>query len=280
MTDYTGAGSRLTPERGLALDPAAWAWQPKVDGVYARVSTDRRGRIFSVLSRAGQPIAAARSLLGLLAGPPDSVLHGELEAGTEAGRRAAALRGWAALHLFDCTRHGGRDVSGRPALERHGLLGADRAELVAAGTSNPWVVDDQGDAHDVRTGRYTRPVPRDHRRLPIVPLVRDARELWGSFVVRGGGEGVVAVKLDGAAGRRGSKRKVKASDTLDCTVVAIGGGVAELAYGGRLFLASARGRWSALPVGARVEVQADGWYEAGATPRFARIQRLRTDLPA
>ena len=64
LTDYVGATSRVTPERGLALSADAWGWMPKLDGIYARVSTDRRGRIFSVLSRAGTPVREARDLIG------------------------------------------------------------------------------------------------------------------------------------------------------------------------------------------------------------------------
>ena len=280
LTDYTGAGARLDVRRGLELHRSRWAWMPKIDGCYARVSTDRRGRVFSVLSRAGTALTEARDLVGLLIGPPDSVLHGELEAHTEAGNRHAELRGWRALHLFDVTRRAGVDVAARPFADRYGALKADRAQLELAGTSNPWVVDDRGDAHDPRTGRYTRPIPRDHRRFPLVPISRDPSALWSSFVVRGGGEGVVAVRLDARAGQRAAKRKIKSTDTLDCVVLEIGAGVAALSYGGRSFVVSARGRWSSLVPGDRVEVAADGWYERGALPRFARIVRVRTDLAA
>src|SRR3990167_11218694 len=89
LTDFVGATARLSPERGLALPSARWGWQPKHDGAYARVSLDRRGRISNVLSRAGSPIREAADLVGILAGPPDSVLHGELESHTEAGNRLA-----------------------------------------------------------------------------------------------------------------------------------------------------------------------------------------------
>ena len=278
LTDYCGAGSRLTPERGLALSADAWGWMPKVDGCYARVSTDRRGRVFSVLTRAGRPLREARDLVGVLVGPPDSVLHGELDAHTEAGNRLASTRGWRALHLFDTTRHAGRDVSAMPALDRHALLAADRTALEQAGTVNPWADDEHGQAHAVTTGRYVRRIPRDWRRFPLVPMHRDARALWSEHVERGGGEGVVAVRLAAPAGARDSKRKIKASDTLDCTVVSCGGGAALLSYRTHLFAVSARGRWSTLTTGTHVEVAADGWYESTTAPRFARLVRVRADV--
>lgn len=279
LVDYTGAGARIDPERGLALDDRRWAWQPKVDGCYARVSLDRRGRIVSVLSRAGAQIREAQDLLGLIAGAPDSVLHGELEAHTEAGERAAAARGWRALHLFDATRSGGRDVSALPYSERYGLLHRAHAELELAGRVSPWVDDDQGDAHSAKTGRYTRRIPRDVRRTPIVPMARGVsagRELWRDHVERGGGEGLVAVRLDAPARGRGSKRKIKATDTIDCTVVAVDSSAAVLSYGGHSFAVSAKG--AVLVPGQIVEVKHDGWYESSVTPRFARIVRTRVDL--
>lgn len=281
LLEYTGAGSRLDPARGLALDDDRWGWQPKVDGVYARVSLDRRGRISNVIARSGAPLREAQDLIGILAGPPDSVLHGELEAHTEAGNRAAAARGWRALHVFDVTRWHGTDVCARAYADRHALIVDAQAELVSAGPRNPWVVDDQGDAHDARTGRYTKPIPRDVRRLPVVAITCGrgaARDLWREVVEVGGGEGLVAVRLDAPARARGAKRKIKATDTLDCRVLACAGGAARLEYGGQVFTVSARGRWSQLTPGAIVEVAADGWYERGATPRFARIVRLRGDL--
>lgn len=280
LTDYVGAGSRLAPDRGLALDGRHWAWMPKVDGVYARVSLDRRGRIANVLTRAGSPIAEARDLVGLLAGPPDSVLHGELEAHTEAGNRAAATRGWRALHLFDATRIEGRDVSSQPFTDRYGALHRAHAMIELAGRNSPWSDDDQGDAHD-KHGRYCKRIPRDIRRTPIVPLARaSGADLWREHVEIGGGEGLVAVRLDAKAGARGAKRKIKATDTLDCRVLSCGGGAARLEYGGQVFTVSARGSWSALSPGAVVEVACDGWYESRATPRFARIVRVRADLHA
>lgn len=281
LTDYCGAGSRLTPERGLELDPRRWAWMPKVDGVYARVSLDRRGRISNILARSGSPLREAADLIGLVVGPPDSVFHGELDAHTESGNRTALLRGWRALHLFDCTRFAGQDIAARPFVKRYGALHRAHAELELAGRNTPWLDDENDRAHDKRTGRYSRRIPRDIRRTPIVPLVRvHGATLWREHVELGGGEGLVAVRLDAPARARNAKRKIKATDTLDCRVLACEGGAARLEYGGNAFTVSARGAWSALQPGQVVEVACDGWYETQTAPRFARIVRVRVDLAA
>lgn len=284
LLDYAGAGSRLDPSAGLALDPARWAWQPKVDGVYARISTDRAGRIVTLLHRSGAPVSVADAggLYGLSIGLPDAVLHAELEAGTEAGRRAAASRGWTAAHLFDCSRLLGRSVASLPYSERYGWLHRWQAQVESDGTiarDDWWQLDEQGDAHDPATGRYCRAVPRDLRRLPVLELGRGAgagQRLWQSVVSRGGGEGLVAVRLDAQLGARGSKRKIKCTDNIDAVVVAVFGRVATCSYAGTLF--SLRVGASPVRVGQVVEVAHDGWYESSATLRFARLVRSRPDL--
>jgi hypothetical protein len=282
LTDYCGAGSRITLDAALRLDPKRWAIQPKQDGCYVRITTDRRGRIASMLCRSGRPPGRedVADLIGVVAGPADAVLHGELEASTEAGVRARATRGFALVHLFDATRYQGRPVGSLPYQERYGLLHRAQARVEQEGVVDPWTLDDQGDAHDLATGRYVPQVPRDQRRCPVVPQVRGraaTEQLWASYVEQGG-EGLVAVALDAPQGRRGCKRKIKASSTLDCAVLACSGGAAVLEYGGQTFAVSARGRWAQLVPGQVVECQHDGWYEAGATPRFARIIRVRSDL--
>lgn len=277
IVDYVGAGARLAPELALALDPRRWAWQPKRDGVYARVTLDHRGRVARVLSRAGAELPEAADLIGILAGEPDSVLHGELEAHTEAGNRAAAARGWRALHLFDCTRAGGRDVTALPYEDRYGLLHRAQVhleqELLARVAS--WKLDAGGDAHD-RRGRFCRAVPRDLRRLPIVPLHRGggaAAGLWRDHVELGGGEGVVAVQLRAPARARGGKRKVKLTMSIEAVVVEAGAGLVRVVYGGQAFTVG-----GSAPVGSIVTVLHDGWYEGRAVPRFARLERIRRDL--
>jgi hypothetical protein len=275
IVDYAGAGARLELERAMQLDADRWAWQPKIDGCYVRVSTDRRGRIASVVTRAGAPIGT--ELLGTPIGLLDAVLAGELEAHTEAGERAAAIRGWRNVHLFDVSRLRGVNCAGLPYRDRYASLHREQA-LAELELEQRYVIDDQGDAHD-RAGRYSRPVPRDCRRTPIVPMSRGAgggRELWRTFVDVAGGEGLVAVRLDAPLGARGAKRKVKVTDTLEAVVLEADGRAAALSYRGHRFVVSARG--AELVAGDIVEVRHDGWYEGSVTPRFARIVRVRNDL--
>lgn len=278
LTDYAGAGALLDPSELRTLDDR-WAVQPKVDGVYARVELDAAGAIARVVSRAAEPLSAAADLIGIVAGAPGSVLHGELEAHTEAGVRAAATRGWAALHLFDVSAIGGRDVSGLSYADRYAELHRQQALLETGGPGRVrlWEVDAQGDAHDAG-GRYCRRVPRDLRRLPIVPLARGAAarsELWSSYVDRGGGEGLVAVRLDARLGARAAKRKVKATDTIDAVVVAVGHQAITVTARGLVWTMA-----GVAPVGAVVEVAHHGWYETSTAPRFARVARVREDLRA
>jgi hypothetical protein len=209
LLDYCGAGARLTPERGTALPHTAWAWQPKIDGVYARVTLDARGRVQRVLSRAGEPLRDAADLVGILAGPPDSVLHGELEAHTEAGIRAATTRGWAALHLYDVTRLDGRPLDREPYRARYAALHQAQAQLEDAGAArrHDWT-DDATGRHHGASGRFVAAIPRDLRRFPVVPMARGkgaGEALWRAHVEVGGGEGIVAVRLDAPAKARGSQ---------------------------------------------------------------------------
>lgn len=287
LLDYAGAGARLSAAAGLALDPARWAWQPKLDGVYVRASTDHKGRIVTLLHRSGRPVAVADAggLYGLHTALPDAVVCGELEAGTEAGRRAAACRGWVALHLFDASRLAGRSVASLPYADRYARLlrwQADVEELGELSRHDWWQTDEHGRAHDPATGRYCRAVPRDLRRLPVVELVRGAgggERLWAAHVEREGGEGLVAVRLDAPLGARGGKRKIKSTDTLDAVVIDVIGRVAVLSWAGRRFSVRVPAA-TTLERGSVVEVAHDGYYEADAVPRFARVVRRRADLSA
>jgi hypothetical protein len=280
--DYPGPRGRLAIDAALKLDPRRWAAMPKADGVCARVRLDQRGRIASVLSRNGRALPEARDMLGIVAGPPDGVLWGELDAHTEAGNRIATERGWRNLSLFDVSRYAGRDVAGLSFGERYGLLHRAQAELECDGRARKAAaLEGRGGRQFSASGQFARPVPRDLRRLPILPLARGPgalEQLWAEHVERAGGEGLVAVRLDAPLGKRGAKRKIKATDTLDCVVLACAGGAATLSWRGYAFAVSARGRWSALRAGQVVSVQHDGWYESGVQPRFARLVRERPDL--
>lgn len=290
---YVGPARLLTPSAGLAIG-RGWAWQPKFDGCYAEARTDAAGRLASVVSRAGRELPEAADLLGILAGPPGSVLVGELDAHTEAGIAATAARGFANLHLFDCLALAGTDLRARPYAERWGALhrAQSAVEGDGAGRLETWRDDAAGDALTLgrprcpTTGRRVARVPRDLRRLPIVPLLRseaDARELWRD-VEAGALEGLVAVRLDARAGARDGKVKIKVTDTIDARVVATSPGVLRVVTRS----GTTQRAWRARPEfviqsrggevpGQVVEVAHHGYYRSGE-PRFARVVRTRKDL--
>ncbi len=274
LLDYAGAGARLDPDAGLRLPADRWAWQPKIDGCYGRVTTDSAGAVVRVLTRSGRELAT--DLVGCLTGVPLATLHGEVEAHTEAGIRAATARGWALCHLFDVSAIAGVSVARLPYSERRAALHRAQAAAELGGRVSPWTRDGEGDHHDAR-GRYVRPVPRDLRRFPVVPQVRGqsgARDLWRQHVELGGGEGLVAVRLDAPLRARAAKRKIKASDTITCRVLSCSSGAALVDFGGVRFAVAARD----LRPGQLVDVASDGWYETGAAPRFPRLVGVRSDL--
>ena len=300
---YLGPTAPLSRADALALADG-WATQPKIDGCYAVARTDATGRICSVVSRTGRELPEGAELHGILAGPPASVLVGELEAHTEAGAAAYARQGYRRLHLFDCLALDGTSIAAEPYLARWGalhraqsILEADGAARVAAWRDEPGhrrvvaltraTAPPQPRARDLTTGRMVRRIPHDLRCLPIIPLHRGhaaASELWRE-VEAGRLEGLVAVRLDAPAGARVSKRKCKLIDTIDARVLRVTGGVALLAWAG----GTSAGGWARRPApfevparpgmtpGAIVEVAHDGWYGSGV-PRFARALRVRTDL--
>lgn len=323
LSDYAGATSRLDPQEGLALDPDRFGFQEKKDGAYAQISTDAHGRISSVLSQSGAPLHGAQDLIGIVAGPPFSTLVGECDLHTESGIAAARARGYACLHLFDALRVDGRYLARLPYLERRAALFAAQSWVESEGRSRrrDWTLDARGNAHATvasgsrvaapierggaigrpsstpkaigagrraaRPGTFVSPVPRDLRRLPILPLHRGAdaaRALWSS-VESTGAEGLVAVRLDAPIGRRGAKVKIKSTDTLDCYVVSSDRTAAIVRARVASDAASIdRVRWRVVEftvagchaVGSIVEVAHNGWHDSGA-PRFARVVRQRTD---
>jgi len=274
ISDYCGARGPLDLDAAASLG-AGWAYQPKIDGCYGRITTDRAGKVTHAITRSGQPLRCG--LEGLATGLPAAVLHAEVEAHTEAGIRAAATAGFVRAHLFDVTHLDGRDMTGSPYADRYAALHTFQTQAEMRRV-DPWRRDRQGDHHDT-AGRYCVPVPVDYRRFPIVPQHRGpnaARALWRSHVEQEGGEGIVAVALNAPVGRRNAKRKIKPRDTLDARVVSVDSSAAVLIYAGHQFVVSARG--VPVHVGEVVEVAHSGWYEAGCTPRFTRIVRVRHDL--
>ena len=283
LLNYPGPRSRRPPGAALELDAARWCYMPKLDGVAARVRLDERGAIASVMSRAGLELRDGRDLIGIVAGFPDSILWGELESLTEASNRAVAARGWRCLHLWDAERSDGRDLSRLPFASRWGEIhrgqgyvdgerqhrdrGADRLDV-------------RGVRHD-DAGRFApRTPPHDLRRVLVVPLHRGVGAgvaLWAEHVHRGGGEGVVAARLDAPIGSRLAKVKIRDGRTIDAVVVAVDCSAAVLVWAGRTFTVAAAARHDLHP-GDVVEVAIDGFTEATSTPKHARIVRARPDL--
>lgn len=279
---YAGAtGAAIDPAAGLGLDPDRYGWQLKSDGLYCQITTGTDGRIDSVSSQIGRPIAGSEDLLGIHAAPPFSTLVGEYTGHTESGAAESAARGYAVVHLFDCLRLAGVPLGRLPYRERHGSLYRAQSWVEGEGLARrrEWTTDAQGDAHD-DAGRYHAAIPRDLRRLPIAPTVRGrvaALELW-SRIERDGLEGAVAVDLRAPVGARGAKRKIKITDGMTCTVIDAGPAhslvSASTARGPLTFAVP-----GAANVGAAVEVAHHGYYVSGL-PRFPRIVRARTDRGA
>lgn len=267
-----GAGSLISPDLARSLDSKKWAFQPKIDGGYATVTTDSNGAILSAVSRSGRPWT-----LGDLEGIrtiPSAVLCCEIERHTEAAVVAVRNRGFELLHIFDALELGGRALVAETYADRYQAIMRAIVECeVQQGWSNA--------AGNRRTeaGRFTMAAPIDVRRTPLVPMLRGASgfdEMWSSFVERQQGEGLVAVNLTAKAGSKLSKRKVKTTDTVSVKLspAARDGSNAFVHAYGKAFLVSMP-KWAA--IGDVVDIAHNGFYNTGE-PRFARVVRKRMDL--
>lgn len=275
-----GANGRIKLERARALGPR-WVLQPKIDGVFAVISLDARGRVERILSRAGKELPAAE-LRGARLGAPGAVLVGELEAWTERALRAVAVHGYVRVHLYDVVRDtGGRYVGREPYHARRDLLWRMQTEAADEAGPLPWTRGATGPARSRSSGRYVEATPTDWRLAPIVPQVPIARidDAWGRWGPDADGEGLVAVNLDAPLDARRSKLKIKLTDELECVVVSVGRGAITVDYRGHVFAVSARGDRQ-LTVGDVVSVAHEGWQEKAVRPRFARLARRRPDLVA
>jgi ATP-dependent DNA ligase len=278
LVDYAGAVGRIGIAALLRLGPR-WAVQEKSDGAYVQLHLDGQGRIERALSRSGLPFprALVGHMLGAVVGAPDAVLVGELEAHTEAGNRAAEIRGWRAVHLFDCIRVGRAYLAREPYHARRDALLRSQSWAECYGPARTFERDSGGRPHDKTSGRFCRRAPRDWQLTPVAEQLSPgaAAELWQRAEV-GQAEGLVAVALDAAIGRRRGKLKCKPTTTLDATVVATSKGAARVVWRGYSFAISAVGRQ--LAVGDVVELAIDGWSERSVQPKCARVVRVREDL--
>ena len=277
---YAGATARLTEDRARALDPARWTWQPKVDGAYALIVTDGRGVLLSAQSRNGRPFGTAdlADLIGVETGHQDAILIGEIECHTEAGVAARKIRGYPLIHLYDAARLSGVDCTAVPYSDRLARLHAERS-LVECDYDDPYGLVDGGRSRRLlSTGQFVRFVPRDHRRLPIVESRRDFASLWRERVVVGGGEGLVACRLDAKLGARASKCKIKPTEDFSAVIIDRDKSCVTLNCGGVIFACQAGAQWcSELAVGDLVDFACDGW-NARAIPKHPRLVRPRPDL--
>lgn len=274
---YAGARGRIDLARASRL--SRHVLQPKVDGIYAHLSTGDDGRITAIATRGGQLLAGAD--LAHYQGirwHPHSLIIAELELQTEAGIRARERRGWAVVHAFDALRVAGRDVSREPYSQRRDALLRAQVALELASEDRPTHELDDGRTRDRRSGRYARPIPRGWRRLSIVPQLSAhlADLAWADWVDGDWVEGLVLVAPDAPIGARSAKRKVKRTRTIDCVVAASRARTAVLWWPQR-GIAFTVGSSAPPPKGVWVEVAYDGFYESGA-PRFPRIRRIRRDL--
>jgi len=150
------------------------------------------------------------------------------------------------------------------------------AKLQTEDDDRDWWVDSRGCAHHEKTGRFTTAVPRGWRRAPIVPEypLREFANRWDRVKAELR-EGLVLVSQRAPLGARGSKLKVKRTETLDAIVMNVAGGKAVCNYYGNIFVLSC-GKWP-LSSGDMVEVRCNGVYDTGQ-PRNPRMVRIRVDL--
>lgn len=101
-----------------------WVAEPKIDGQWCCVFVDGSGRVSLIKSRWGKVKndATTDGLLGRRIFPGDTVLIGELEAGSEWATREYAKIGHRRVHLFDVVKFAGADVRSMPLNERRELL--------------------------------------------------------------------------------------------------------------------------------------------------------------
>lgn len=282
---YAGATSKIERSQ-LSKLGAGYVAQPKLDGIFGYVSTDRAGRISSIVTRSGEIIGPA--LMAEFRGVrwmPDSLVTCEVELWTEASNRAAQGRGYRMIYPFDAQRVGGRDVSRESYRVRRDALMRAEVEVESRGPDTPWVEDDQGDCHDLKTGRYVKPTPLAWRRVRVVPQapISQAEQAWERWVERGEAgpcEGLVAVALDAQLGARKSKLKCKEASTLDAVVTSVSArSLSAYWTAGRRAVVVSRPASALVSVGDVVELRHESFHDDGA-PRFARFSRVRRDLAA
>lgn len=264
---YVGATKRITLVEARSLGPR-WVVQEKHDGILVRLHLNSQGRVHLAFTRSERavPVTHLGAIRGALLGRPHAVLIGELEAGTEAGVKAATDRGQPLVHLFDALHDGDRSLARLPYGARRDALWRMWAE--AESVAPP--------SHRDALGRFSRA-----RGVAVAPIVaqRPLSQLdasWGDVVVDGEREGLVLVNIDAPAGARASKLKLKPFDTLDARAVSVSRTTVTCEWRGSLFNLGRGRNW--VELGDVVEVRHCGWYSAGQVPRFPALVRVRREL--
>lgn len=278
MTHYAGARGKTTLTEASKLG-AQWVAQPKVDGQYAEAHTDSQGIIRRVVSRNGRSIKS--ELLGHYLGTPNSIILGELESHTERGIEQARARGYQQLHAFDAAMLNGASLQAQPYSARRDALYRAQASNYYESQLDTYSLDTHRRAHDRTSGAFVSKEARGWKRLPIVPQVPASmtEQLWADYVSKLGGEGLVMVNTMSKLGARGSKRKLKPVDTLDCIVLQATSKRATVMLQGNasiVFTVGSSG-WH-LSKGTVIAVAHEGWYSGQLLPKFPRVQSLRSDL--
>ena len=201
---YMGPKMQVQPEEADRLEATClYAAEEKNDGHWCEATTDEEGTVVSLRGRSGKAFTNSNveGLLGLRTHLPDTVLVGELEAGTEAATTKFDSFGIRRIHVFDAVQVLGRSVVDLPYERRRDLL---EMALVCS--------KDESFTSRVRlTRRVTEGFSEFHRR-----------------VVEEGGEGLVLKKLGrpyrphGASGKTDDWVKMKRHRFVDYVVVGVG----------------------------------------------------------
>jgi ATP-dependent DNA ligase len=193
----------LPKELGSYEKRGGWVVEEKNDGHWCAVRTDAQGVVTQVIGRSGKSFenSNVEGILGMRTHLPNTVLVGELEAGTEAALMRHDRLGYRRVHLFDVVELLGLTTTDLPYEKRRELL-----EM----------------AHRKST---------DGVFLSRFKVTRRATEGFIAFynkVIEEGGEGLVLKKLGalykphGASQKTESWVKVKALRYVDYVVVGIG----------------------------------------------------------
>jgi ATP-dependent DNA ligase len=243
--------------------------EEKNDGHWCEVITDATGKVIRVGGRSGKPFANANveGILGMQTHLPDTVLVGELEAGTEAALMRHQRIGFHRVHLFDMVKLMGLATVELPYEKRRELL-----EMALAKSTN-------GDF------------------ISRFRVTRRAAEGFVAFynkVIEEGGEGLVLKRLGtkykphGASGKTEEWVKVKAQHFVDYVVMSVGkssGGSDNLQVG--LFIQGTLQRVCGIKqppthlrlhelVGKVIECRGAEVHQSGAL-RHGHFERIRTD---